>query len=398
MTSHSNLWFEEISQPSTLNVSLPRETDVIIVGGGLAGLVTLYTLLKDTKLRVLLLEESQLGFHASGRNIGDFNLFHFQMMHNLDQKNTAEYIDVIHKNNASFVKLIQKHKISCEYNSGGLYLSANKVEADLMNMAHANLSKDYKKLIQPKLLSKSELFDLLNSNIFSNGLFLPSEFNIQPYQFLLELVKICDPTGEHILTNAMVESVTQTAEGLNVHVKSRGIVSTKNIVYANGSYCGKLIPGLSKQLNFYKYHVIATNPISGSFLSQFPTFNLNLNGIKIRRHRDRLLAQSMPSLVNEKYYDSDLNQRTHDTLKKVLKTVWPVLDVVGISNAWSFITCSAKDTKALIGEMPLRPREHMNMGHNINSVIIASNMIRDAITNQPIPEELSRMFNPGRSI
>ncbi len=46
------------------------ETDVAIVGAGIAGLATAFFLLRDTRDRVSLLERGRAGHGASGRNAG----------------------------------------------------------------------------------------------------------------------------------------------------------------------------------------------------------------------------------------------------------------------------------------------------------------------------------------
>jgi choline dehydrogenase-like flavoprotein len=74
MATHSNFQFQDFPT-AYLSTHIPKEADVVIVGGGLAGLLTLYYLTIDSKLNVYLLEEGALGYHASGRDIGTVNLF-----------------------------------------------------------------------------------------------------------------------------------------------------------------------------------------------------------------------------------------------------------------------------------------------------------------------------------
>ena len=64
---------------------LPRETDVVVVGGGLVGVATAYYLAREG-VEVVLLERSELNREASGTNAGSF---HFQIaIHQLSARET----------------------------------------------------------------------------------------------------------------------------------------------------------------------------------------------------------------------------------------------------------------------------------------------------------------------
>ena len=66
--------------------ALPAETDVLIVGGGLAGTALAYYLAGEG-IDVLLLERSELNREASGTNAGSF---HFQIaIHQLTARDAA---------------------------------------------------------------------------------------------------------------------------------------------------------------------------------------------------------------------------------------------------------------------------------------------------------------------
>jgi glycine/D-amino acid oxidase-like deaminating enzyme len=60
-----------------------RETDVVIVGGGIAGLSTAYYLLRDTKRNVLLVEADRIAHGATGHNAGQVVSYFERSFHSI---------------------------------------------------------------------------------------------------------------------------------------------------------------------------------------------------------------------------------------------------------------------------------------------------------------------------
>lgn len=60
----------DFDQPTFPTLSETLETDVVIVGGGIAGVSTLYYLLKNTSKKVVLLERDHIASGATGHNAG----------------------------------------------------------------------------------------------------------------------------------------------------------------------------------------------------------------------------------------------------------------------------------------------------------------------------------------
>lgn len=64
-------WLDQLERSRPLlPVKRNEETDIVIVGGGIAGIVTAYFLLKKTKRRIVLLEGDQIAHGATGHNAG----------------------------------------------------------------------------------------------------------------------------------------------------------------------------------------------------------------------------------------------------------------------------------------------------------------------------------------
>ncbi len=71
MSHNSSPWLQQITKPR-LSVPLleSTETDILVVGAGIAGITTAYYLLKDTQKKVVLLEADKIAHGATGHNAG----------------------------------------------------------------------------------------------------------------------------------------------------------------------------------------------------------------------------------------------------------------------------------------------------------------------------------------
>lgn len=401
MTYHSNFQFEEFPTPY-LSTHVPKEADVIIVGGGLAGLLTLYFLTVHGKLKVYLLEEGALGYHASGRDIGTINLFDRALMKKLleNPDTSISFLKLLKQNHDALNQLITNEGLTCDYNkSGGIYAVAEDSDLASLRTLHETIEKKLPNTMWSKMLDASETALLTASSFFKGSLYVPNDAVLSPYKLIHALANLCDKGERRILTNAIVENVTQTQSGINIHVRNRGVITTKHVVYCTGVYTGKVVPGVNKFLLAHKQHVIVTERLSEKLLARLPRASLVFNDVKIKATDDRVFVQGFPASLRDKFYDGEIDIRLCQKLRKVLQILYPEIGKSEIQYVWSTINCSGVDGLPISGEIHNRPREYVNIGFgtsNLNGIILSSAMIKDMIVGNETPEQLKKLFDPRR--
>src|SRR3989344_9006863 len=82
-------------EPERLSNDL--ETDVAIVGGGIAGISTAFFILRDTDKKVVLLEGGRLGHGATGHNAGQIVSFFARSFHDLLKEFSPKLVAEAHK-------------------------------------------------------------------------------------------------------------------------------------------------------------------------------------------------------------------------------------------------------------------------------------------------------------
>jgi gamma-glutamylputrescine oxidase len=278
-------------------------------------------------------------------------------------------------------------------------VGADNQDVASLRTLHQVLEKKLPGTIWSQVLDEQEATLLTSSAFFKGGLFVPNDAVLSPFKLVHTLASLCERNERRILTNAVVENITQTQTGINVHVRNRGVITTKHIVYCTGVYTGKVVPGVNKFLLAHKQHVIVTERLSEKLLTRLPRAGVVFNDIKIKTTDDRVLVQGFPVSLKDKFYDGELDIRLCEKLRKVLRVLYPEIGKTEIQYVWTSINCSGIDGLPICGEIHNRPREYVNIGFgasNLNCIMLASAMVKDMIVGNEIPEQLKRLFDPRR--
>lgn len=84
MLKNHSPWIHQLKRTRpAVPLDKDAETDVVVVGGGIAGIATAYFLLKETNKRVLLLEADKVAHGASGHNAGQITSYFERPIHDI---------------------------------------------------------------------------------------------------------------------------------------------------------------------------------------------------------------------------------------------------------------------------------------------------------------------------
>ena len=199
-------------------VKLPAMTDIIIIGGGIAGVSAAATL--SAHAQVTLLEgEAQLGYHASGRSAAVF---------------LADYgNDVVRAlNHAS--KDHHLHANDGVLSPRGMMLVARPFERDgflreVSSVGMQEISKDEARAITPILHPENTAFIAYREDFFD----LDADRLLQNYR------KTALRNGAEILTNSPVGEITKTATGWRVKA-GEAVYDASVLVNAAGAWVDEI--------------------------------------------------------------------------------------------------------------------------------------------------------------
>lgn len=404
MVKHANLWFESCPTRRDLTSGLVKNVDTLIIGGGLAGVTLLYYLVNSGMLNTYLVEETSIGFHASGRSMGQLMLRGRDLFHQMPHG--EEYLKFVGENNRRFLNGMRSLAFDNDLrDTGGLRLAINDEEMGLLEKESAFIGAA--RGIECPILSKSQLGLLLPSTNFCGGMFVPNEASFNPYKVVNGLRDAVEKGGTRVFTNTLVDSVVRNEDGsFTVSIRHRGTIRAKQVVYCTGAYTSKLLPEFVDILLPFREQMIATDYLENDIVQTLSAMSISCNGgnERFRLYNNRLVMGGMRQSVRGQQegilIDGELSQAVYDKLRFFAIETLPCLKSTTITHAWSSVFCGTSDGMPLIGPVPNRPNEFMMTGfgcYDSSNAIMGAMIIKDYIKGRDmsiVPG--NKILNPGR--
>lgn len=212
-------WYLKYGTIPSLNQTI--KTDVVIVGGGVAGLSAAQAFL-EKGLNVVLLEKSYCGAGASGKSSGfitpdsELSLSDLATLYGqsaaLDLwKLVTSGVDLIRKNIVSF-------NLECDYRVQDTLVVANS-KSDFLN----DIKKEYDFRIannyKANLYNAANLLEVINSKKYYGGVSYPDTFGIDVYEYCQSLKNVLSQKGVKIFEESPVVKInTNGVETANAKV------------------------------------------------------------------------------------------------------------------------------------------------------------------------------------
>ena len=182
-----SLW-HQVRLPEFPRLEQDIKTDVLIIGGGMAGLLCAY-FLKKNKMDCVLVEENRICSGVTGDTTAKITAQHGEIYHKLYQKLGAEQAALYYKANAAALeeyRLLCK-KIDCNFEIGSSYLyrreNVDKLEKEMLALEKIGVPAQW--------VNQTELpFHI------AGAICMPEQAQFHPLKFLKSIVKEL-PIYEH---------------------------------------------------------------------------------------------------------------------------------------------------------------------------------------------------------
>lgn len=225
-----SVWFENIERPDFPALTQDTKTDVLIIGGGIAGILTAY-LLHERNVPYVLAEKNRICCSTTGNTTAKITLQHGLIYHKILRSSGAEAAKMyLGANQAAFDKLSELCRdIDCDYERRDNYVYSLDDERKLWDEMNALEQIGYRaKFCQNLPLP-------LNT---AGAVCFENQAQFHPLKFLLQIAKKLN-IYEHTFVKEMIGTTAVTDRG-KLHADKVIVTTHFPFVNKHGSYYLKL--------------------------------------------------------------------------------------------------------------------------------------------------------------
>lgn len=362
------LWRNDIEMPSFPQIEGELSTDVLIIGGGMAGILTAY-FLHQKGVNYVLLEKDRI---CSGVTVGttakitfQHGLMYDKLLKSTDLKTAKMYLMA---NYSAFKKYRELAKtIDCDYSVADNYVYSTDDYKKLENEVSALKQIGYKaELCNPKLPFRTV-----------GAVKFPNQAEFHPLKFIAGLSRDLNIYEKSFIK----EMVGTTAICDNAKVRAKKVIVTTHFPFINkhGSYFLKLY-----QHRSYTIALSNAENVGGMFVDEKKT------GISLRNYKDLLLVCGGGHRTGKK-------GGGYDEIREFAKKYYPNSKE---EFHWATQDCMSLDDVYYIGQYSKNtPNMFTATGFNkwgMTGSMLSAMILSDLVCGKQ--NKFAEIFNPSRSI
>ena len=408
LTGDTPLWQLDRRTPPYRDAA-PPDLDLLIVGGGVAGLSSAWHATR-MGMRTMVLEAGALASRASGRNDGQVLLGlgeHLnRLVGQLGMEDALLLWRFIEENHRGIERVIAEEEIDCSYQErGGLRLAQTPQEWKELVKTSALMDEEG---ILNRIVRSDEVLNLLPlSQGFHGGLFLDGEAIFDPHAFVLGLAASAAAQGMSIREHSRAVRIHGEMGDFRVETEDREEIRCKVLVHATSALSPTLDTSrfLSRTLFPFRGQILATCELPEEILKAMPPWAMSTNFCYeyFRMHGKRMTLGGMRWSVKGEESgltdDNLVNPEITQNLLEWLARHFPKIAPHGAERVWSGIMAGTPDGLPLIGEIPGHSGEYACLGFNgygMSLAWLAGQSLAEMVLEGRASRPATRLFRPDR--
>ncbi len=333
-------WIDQILQPIDIPVdmALPSQVDVAVVGSGYTGLNIARVLAKNST-SVAVLEQNSIGWGASSRNggmatpgikqsIGTIFKRYGREKGRLFWQASLDAIDLIEQ-------IVTEEGIDCDWvRNGHVGLAFKQSHFEHMKQRAAWMRQELGYKLQS--IAPSDLRSEIGTDVFFGGL-VDDYYSggLQPAKYVFGLARAIAKYGVHLCENTRVTRIEKQPNGFNVQT-SQGVLSAKEVVVATNGYTDMLVPQLKPKIFPVGSYIIVTEPLEPDLQKKLSPKGRMFYDSKWFLNYFRLTpdGRMLWGGRNDLSVDLDLIESA-DRLRKQMVHTFPELHDIPLTHSWT---------------------------------------------------------------
>lgn len=377
---------------ATSKTSSAKKYDVIIVGGGIAGLSSAYWLQKkDPQLKIAIIEKHRVGFGASGRNAGFVTCGSTEHFIKLNEQFGLEKAVEIWKFSEDNRKLLLEHVIEDNFSEVDFRHTGSCTVAP--SAAHWEKYKSTAKLMRSAGIDVHEVGPReMESDYgvtgFEGGIQYTGDGYVHPIK-LLELLRNKLTVDFHEGTEVFS---LDSANGRQLLRTDKGFYEADKVVLTLNAYLPLVMKGFDHIIKPGRGQILVTEPLPDfvkgpcyltkhlCYFRQLPTGHLLIGGFRnLAVEVENTYADETTSLIQNALYDFVKSHFKYGAQAK-------------IAYQWSGVMGFSPDGQMLLGGLSENPNIHVMAGcsgHGMGLSFNAARTLIDGIFGKEIPSHLN---------
>lgn len=363
-----------------------RHHQVVIIGGGLAGLSTAWRLHELGITDIALCEQGQPGEGASGRN-GGFVFAGYSLPNQaLSKQAGLEEGQTLHGWTRQAVRTVRQRieslQIDCQANDSGVLLTDWFGDDDALLAFQQAMQDDLG--FPLTFIDRPQCRQLIQSQRYGSALHEPGSFHFQPLRYVNGLVKALLAEGVEIYGQSPIESLERiTRNPSNGHwrlITDSAVLSADEVVITTGGYDTRLWPRLGRAIQPIATYIATTEPLGDRIHALLPKghaiYDTRFAFDYYRPLPDtRLLWGGRISIQARK------PRAIEKVLRRDLTKVFPELGEVHFDHAWGGWMGYTRHQMPLLGQDPSGLWHATGFGgHGMAPTTLAGDVVAEAIT------------------
>ncbi|MCI8550361.1 MAG: FAD-dependent oxidoreductase [Lachnospiraceae bacterium] len=369
----SSLWTETVSIPRREKLSGDMKTEAVVIGGGMAGILTA-RLLTESGIRTVVLEAAAIGGgqtkNTTAKITSQHGMIYAKLAEQFGMEAAGQYASANEKAIKEYRRLVEKYDIHCHFTESSAYLYSTGETSGKALWQEAKTAQELG--ISAEFTEKTELPFPVEGAVCFHG-----QAHFHPLEFLKGAAE-----GLSIYENSPVLSV----EGRKVRT-AEGTVTAEHVVFA-AHYPFINVPGYYFMRMYQERSYVVA--LESAFLPHGMYYGVDVDGLSFRSADGLLLLGGESHRTGE--------NREGGRYKKLMeraRAIWPDCRE---RFRWSAQDCMTLDGVPYIGQFSAKtPNWYVATGFQkwgMSTSMAAAMIIRDGIVGKENP--CGEVFSPER--